>query len=183
MAFVPRWAILMAGNRDNIATHSFYVTIYARILADVIQWKGPMELVMWQALIHDADETITGDIIGPAKKQIIDQERADEYLYEQMELRMPGLLDLSERLPYGEREYAEANRIVDAADKLDALLYLITEQRLGNTVVPRTIESLMPILEGAWHNMPADPIVLQQTWQTVMVPSINEHYRCGGTGL
>jgi len=183
MAFVPRWAILMAGNRDNVAAHSFYVTIYSRIMADVIGWKGPMDYLMWQALIHDADETITGDVIGPAKKHVIDEEKAANFIYEQMEEKMPSILDLSERMEATDAQHDEAIRIVHCADKLDAILFLIGQHRMGNRVVEYCIEKGMTSLEGSWRDLPAEEGKLSMLWQTTVLPSIKAHYTEGGRGI
>lgn len=183
LAFVGRWNILMAGNRDNVAQHSYYVTVYSRVIADVIQWKGPMDYVMWQALMHDADEAITGDIIGPAKKQIIDEEKAADFLNDQMEAKMGGLIDLAEHMEVTDVQHDEATRIVHAADKLDALLYLIGEHRMGNRVVEYCIQHGTRAVEGAWRNLPATKETLDITWQTVILPSISDHYNEGGRGI
>lgn len=183
MAFVPRWAILMAGDRDNVATHSFYVTLYSRIVADIIKWQGPMDYVMWQALIHDADETITGDVIGPAKKHIVDEDKAREFIDSQMEEKMPGIIDLSERMEATDVQHDEAIRIVHVADKLDAVLFLIGQHRMGNKVVDYCIEKGTKSLEGAWRDLPADEGLLSMTWQTVALPAIKAHYSEGGRGI
>ena len=85
LAFVPRWSILMSNYVDNVAQHSFYVTLYTRIVADIIRWQGPMDYLMVQALVHDADEAITADIAGPAKKHLLDEEKAREFIDSQMD--------------------------------------------------------------------------------------------------
>lgn len=183
MAFVPRWGILMSIRPENVAAHSFYVTYYTRAIADIIEWKGPLDYAMWKALIHDADETITADIAGPSKKHIIDEEKAQEFIDVHMNQKMPGMLDMDDRMVTTDEEHDEALRIVHCADKLDALLYLIGEYRMGNRVVEYCIKGGEAALEGAWRNLPGDECKLSMLWQTTIIPAIKEHYTKGGMGV
>lgn len=183
LAYVPRWSILMAHNVDNVAQHSYYVTLYTRIVADIIKWKGPMDYAMWMALIHDADEAITSDIPGPAKKHLLDPDKSQEFIDSQMEEKMLGIVDLTERMEVTDQQHDEAVRIVLVADKLDAVLFLVGQFRMGNKIAEHCIEKGTKSLEGAWRDLPAEEGVLSMTWQTVALPSIKAHYTEGGRGI
>ena len=76
----------------------------------------------------------------------------------------------------------EADAIVHAADKLDAVLFLIMNQRMGNSFVEPALLGGMKSLEGSWRALPVSKDVLDRTWQTVMLPAIEEHKVRGGRG-
>lgn len=183
LRFVPRWCIMATNGRDTVAAHTFYVMTYARIVADLIEWKGPIDYVYWQAAMHDVDETISGDIPGPAKKHIVDEAKSEPFLFDKMDEKFPGMLDLSEKIITDGNWSREADQIVAVADKLDALLYLVGESRLGNSCVDKALDGNMKSLEGAWRSLPAPIQLLDSLWQTVVTPSIKAHYSEGGRGV
>lgn len=184
MAFVPRWPIMMTSIPDNLATHSYYVTVYSYAIAETIGWKGPRDYLMLEALLHDNDETITGDITGPVKQAIMDVEKAGDILYDMTNYRMGKLIDtfydFQERLL--PETVNEAERIRHVADKLDAILFLIVNKRMGNTTVNIALDVGIKSIEAAWRSLPAPKEVLDRTWQTIMIPSIEAHYVKGGRG-
>lgn len=183
--FVPRWAIVHTMNKDTVANHSYFVIVYSRIIAHVIGWTGPMDVLMWQAAAHDLDETITGDIVSPVKKEIIDKNRMTAYVERKMMSRLGFIMDLSNQM----EQYVSANqqdeidRIIGVADRLDAVLYLILEERIGNRVVDVLIKETISRLEEAWHLLPAPRVDLRGAWQQQVVPAIEAHRTQGGRGL
>ncbi len=184
-AFVPRWSIVWQVNRDNVASHSFYVALYASLICDILRWPGSRAHVMMLALTHDIDETITGDIVGPFKSRIVDVERCEDFVNPFMLSRfgsvVTSICQLEDDLTATEID--EAERIVHAADKLDAVLHLMVEKRMGNSVVDRVITGGLLALEGAWRNLPGDAEELSASWQTVVLPSINAHKTEAGCGV
>lgn len=184
-AFVPRWSIVWTLNRDTVASHSFYVALYSYLIAETLGWDGPRDYVMLRALTHDVDETITGDIVGPVKSRIVDQERAEDFVNPFMLSRMGFLVNALYACEDGLSpiQVDEADRIVHAADKLDALLHLMVDKRMGNSVIDKVIEKGKLALEGAWRGLPGDPAMLSATWQTVVLPSISAHATEGGCGV
>lgn len=183
MAIVPRWCIVATTLKDNVATHTCFVAIYSYLIAEVIGWKGPRDYLLMNALMHDNDETITGDITGPVKSIVTDG-AAEQFLMEKTEERMGGLVEAFYNLEdsISGLWIPEADTIVTAADKLDALLFLVLNKRMGNTLVDPALKGGMISLEGAWRKLPADKEILDKTWQTVMLPSIDEHYERGARG-
>lgn len=183
LAIIPRWCIVATTLRDNVASHSYYVTIYSRSIAELIGWKGNREYLMMAALLHDQDESITGDITGPVK-DIVTSSDAAEFLYDKSMERMGGLLenfhDLEDSLPSHEAD--EANAIVHVADKLDAVLFLLMNERMGNTFGGPAIAGGMKSIEGAWRKLPAPREVLDKTYQTDLLPAIMEHRSRGARG-
>lgn len=185
MSTVPRWSIVHTLTRDTVANHSFYVTFYTHAIAKLIAWRGDLAGVMLRALLHDAEETITGDIVSPVKDAIIDNGRAESYIQTKLEERMPFVVeDLDEQAGReGEDLDDEGWRIVQAADKIDALIFLLTERRLGNGVIAPHLPRAWARAEARWRALPADESVLDELWNTVVVPAIKDHETNGGAGL
>lgn len=175
---VPRWSIIWTLTRDSVANHSFFVTFYAREIAVLIEWQGYLDDLMYMALVHDLEETATGDVVSTVKAEIIDDKRAAAYIDRKMRERMPFVADDMEAMGS-----EEIKRIIKAADKLDALIFLMVERRLGNGVIAPHLPSAHAKFEAAWRNLPADKDKLDELWNTCMVPAIKEHEVAGGFGI
>lgn len=183
MAFVPRWCILATTVKDNVATHSFFVTVYSYMIAETIKWAGNRDYLMMAALMHDNDETITGDITGPVKSLLVNPD-SEDFLTEKTYERMGGLVEAFHELEDKQHPLSlkEVNDIVMAADKLDAVLFLILNKRMGNTLVEPALFGGIKSLEGAWRKLPASKEVLDRTWATVVLPSLQDHRERGARG-
>lgn len=185
LSFVPRWSIVATVNKDQVASHSYYVTLYAYLVAKLIKWEGSKTYLMLAALTHDLDETITGDIVSPVKKEIIDQERCDSFVDTLMLDRFGSIVDdlvvLEEKMKI--KYFEEASAIIKVADRMDALFFLIWEQRMGNTIVEPLRRRAQSLLEGAWRALPADEESLSRTWQVYVLNSIKDHENEGGRGV
>lgn len=185
MAIVPRWSIVFTTQKDTVANHSYFVAIYAHMIGRVIKWEGPKTFLMFAALMHDIEEVITGDLVSPIKSHILDEERMAEYVDAKIFERLSGLAnehaDLQEACKV--RHIEEVEAIVKAADRLDALLFLIMEERRGNTVISGLVRDAFTRLEGAWRDLPAEPNHLDFTWNTMVLPAIEAHKSEGGRGL
>lgn len=184
LSVVPRWSIVWILTNDSVANHSYFVTFYAREIAKLIDWSGDLGDLMYRALVHDAEESISGDIIGPAKDEMLDNERAKRYLHDQMRLRMPFVpVNLDIMRAFDPVEDDEAWRIVKAADKMDALIFTIIEQRLGNNFISQHMPRAWTRFEEKWRALPAGAPLLDNLWNDTIVPAMNEHLSNGGTGL
>jgi 5'-deoxynucleotidase YfbR-like HD superfamily hydrolase len=186
---VPRWSVVWTLMRDSVANHSYYVAIYSRKIAQLLDWTGNWSMLMFLALVHDLDETITGDMVSPVKSQIIDADRAADYINLKMEERLPDIMrevnsmtDCQNNLAK-QRTVDECWLIIKAADRLDALLFLIGEQRMGNGVVAPRIIDAQARFYASWMDLPKAKTELQEIWQTVILPVIKEHENQGGHGV
>lgn len=183
---VPRWSIVWTLTRDTLSNHSFFVALYANQIARMIEWNGPVAMVLWRGLTHDLDETITGDIVAPVKKEIVDTDRAQGYILGQMQERMATVIDQNtEWMDYDmhdDKRWKEAGRIVKAADRLDALLFLTVEKRMGNGVVAPRIPEVYEGLRASWQELPADSKKLAALWIEVK-DAVTEHATSGGFGV
>lgn len=185
-SIVPRWSIVWTLNKDYVSNHSFFVTMYAVSIARLIGWKGPLDMLMYEALIHDLDETITGDIVSPVKKEILDKAKAATYVQKFMEKRLYYILRTYDWIftdkAVGTTLYG-MDLIVKAADRLDALLFLIVEQRLGNTVIGPRIPDALQQLKDAWWQLPGLSQHVLSAWENEVLPSIEAHKAEGGFGV
>ena len=184
-AFVSRWNIMWSNIRSDIAQHSFFAAWYSYMITKVIKWRGPVDYLLLSALAHDLGETITADLIGPAKKHIIDEEKATAWIESKMAERMGQLwveYCVAEN-NMSDKVFEDVEKITKAADLLDAVLHLKVEKRLGNTCTEYADKILMAQLESKWRELPADPDMLSETWQTVVLPAIRAHETEGGKGV
>lgn len=185
MAIVPRWSIVHVTQKDTVANHSYFVAVYAHMVARVIGWEGPRDLLMFSALLHDLDETVTGDLVGPIKDYILDRDRMDDFVDKKIMDRFGSLvneyswMESSHRV----RQVEEVDLIIKAADRLDAVLFLVMEQRRGNATVIDLVVSATNRLEASWRDLPANRELIDLTWQTVVLPSIASHRDNGGKGI
>jgi 5'-deoxynucleotidase len=187
MSVVPRWSVVWTLTRDNLTNHSYYVAMYSYSIAKLINWQGDAGALLFRALTHDCEETVTGDLVSPVKSEILDDERAARFIDLKMNERLPYIvreLELLERNDdVGDDDTNEAWRIIKAADRLDALLFLITERRLGNQVISSHIPRSLIQTEAAFRALPAPPDELDKLWNTYMTPAIKEHEISGGMGI
>lgn len=195
-AIIPRWSVVWTLNKDTVSNHSFYVTMYAYHIAKLIRWNGDMSVLMYAALVHDLDEVVTGDIVSPVKRAIIDEKISGPYILDKMTERMPIImkeLDTVYERNKGSSKDEEINAIVKAADRLDALLFLVIEQRMGNRHVFARCGDALERLEEAWMKLPFSYQMgetsqmgetrLSALWADVVLPSIKAHGQYGGSGV
>lgn len=185
MSIVPRWSIVHVTQKDTVANHSYYVTLYSYMIARTVKWEGKIDHLMFTALLHDLDESVTGDIVGPIKEYIIDQDKMNDFLDRKITDRFGALAQetawLESTMKLGELEEAEA--IVKAADRLDAVFFLLMEERRGNTTISPLVRDATNRLEGAWRELPAEKSVIDFTWHTSVLPAIELHKSEGGRGV
>lgn len=188
-AVVPRWTVVRTLNRDNIAIHSYFVTFYALQVARLIGWAGPVSDLMFVAMMHDMEETITGDQVSPVKREIIDENKAAKYISDQMKARLP-LIELQLDDIMGGMWGTSIERIIKVADKVDACIFLITEQRMGNTVLEPLFNDAVKNLRQAWEDLGKEVYEgdeqlqnHEETWLREVWPAIQVHWKHGGVGV
>lgn len=144
MATVPRWCIIRTIRQQNLAEHSYFVTLALYDLMEHIAEKAPSfypapiaraELLKL-AMLHDYSETITGDITGPVKSQILDPEKTAAFIFEQENARLGFSPTASIAALPPEQKF-----MLKIADWLESALFLRDEIKLGNHGVTRLYES------------------------------------------
>lgn len=192
-SIVQRWSIVRTLNPDSVANHSFYVSFYALQIARLVEWPGPYADLTFAALMHDVEETFTSDIISPVKKQIVDPAALANFIDEQMKERLP-LLGAQIEAIYDSMWGESIERIIKVADKVDAVVFLILEQRMGNTVLEPLYRDALENLVVAWHELGvelhgselhqgAEGDAHRVLWNDQIYPALQAHWKNGGVGI
>lgn len=186
---VKRWSIARLLYKDSVAEHSFYVTFYALQIARLVGWTGPYADLTFAALMDDVEETFTSDIVSPVKRQIVDEGAMANFISEQMKLRLPlieGQLDAI----YDSKWVDSIRCIIKVADKIDAAIHLILEQRIGNAVIKPLFDDVMGNAVVAWYDLGVE-LYIEETdrdkhrdlWNDQVYPALQAHWRYGGVGI
>lgn len=147
---IIRFSAQMRLKDESVSEHSFHTALYAMILADleerVFKNKVDKEKVLKTALLHDLEECLTGDIIYNFK-------HTEKTLTEQIKKMSKKFLeDLMKKLPKeisGDYMSLWQNskdtqkiegKIIEAADKLEGLIYSLNEFSLGNKAFGKIIK-------------------------------------------
>ena len=168
---VERFSVYKCHFREDVAQHSYLTALYAMILADLERRRGrkvDVEKLLRIALLHDAEESRTGDIHHPFKHQdpaftkTID-DRALKWFNDLM-LGLPDSL-ANEYIEVRRAEQSDSTEavLVKAADKLEALLWAYEEQLLGNEHVrnARIVEDILSKLDRI--NLPCVKAIVNET--------------------
>jgi len=175
---VQRWSIVRTFQPDSVSNHSFFVTFYALQVARLVNWAGPYADLSFAALLHDAEEVFISDIISPVKHAILDDGKYANYVSEQMKLRLP-LVEAQLGAIHDSRWGSNIERIIKVADKVDAMIFLTIEQRMGNTVLAPLWQDARENLWQAWVDLAVE-INMQsehsiQVWDDEIWPAIQAH--------
>lgn len=128
VALVKRWGIVPTHADQELASHSWFVTVYANDLCLVLGVTDEVRLdVLKAALGHDIDEIFTCDVPGPHKKHVMIQN--SNWLHKAMEKVFPRRAD---RWGVKLDNAILVKAIVKVADILESVLFLIEEGRMGN---------------------------------------------------
>lgn len=166
LATVPRWVTARVIHRQNIAEHSCMVAIYADQIAGWLGWDGDYGKLLRWALWHDAEETISGDMPGPTKRQVVDRKAFNAYMNAKMSQRFP------------EMEWIEPaddiKVIVKVADLLDELFYMLTEKQMGNGALETLISNTTRNLSEAVDKMPVNDQMKSILWGHIL-KAVDDH--------
>ncbi len=150
MSFVPRWSIVRKIKDQNIAEHSFFVVLYASQLCDLLQLSEETTLtVLTAAIYHDTDETFTGDIPGPSKREMVDATKSEAFASRSMKARFGSAALLN----FLSAKAEPARSIIKCADLIDECMYLATEYQMGNVTMRGALDNARQRLEQAIKNM------------------------------
>ncbi|MFC1789560.1 YfbR-like 5'-deoxynucleotidase [Patescibacteria group bacterium] len=142
---------------QSVSEHSFHVSLYAMILADmeekIFGKKINKEKVLKSAMLHDLEECLTGDIIHSFKytdknlKEDIEKV-GEKYLMELLN-GLPGKIsgDYAKSWKISREGKTIEGKIVEAADKLEGLFYALDEFSLGNKAFHKMIKAYLNLLE------------------------------------
>ena len=129
MNHVIRWNMHVCLRKENIAEHSMWVATFAAILAPAADRNA----LVFAAVTHDYEESITGDLPALVKRATPDWDstvkRAEAELFraavgpEEREIQDAFI---------AARHLAETNPVVKIADLFSALMFARMENELGN---------------------------------------------------
>jgi len=117
---VDRWQIIPTIRNQNLAEHSFMVTMIAQDLGDnILEDCNRLSLIM-AALTHDLTEQMTGDIATPVKERI--KNTAGKDIFDKIDQEIDSNIY---RLKKNLRP--EEKIILKLADLIDAVRFLLDE--------------------------------------------------------
>lgn len=181
LAWVPRWTNTRVARRQSVAEHSWFVTIYAEIVAVQIGWymedtdnDGNLtglrrSALLHYALWHDVEERVTGDMPGPGKRTFVNIDIHRRWVWSYMS-KMFG----NQIANCMENQNLEVMSILRVANRLDEVFFLADETSMGNRHVTHLAEYCFRKLKEAWFELPAPEAVLLAEWETVRM-AVEEH--------
>ncbi len=139
MKYISRWSLMRNTRTENLAEHSFHVSVLAHALAvisrDVYGNDINPDRAASAALYHDMPEILTGDLPTPIKYYGADIKSAYKKIEEEAEEKLLGTLDKKIRggvAAAAKCEDEKLSRLIKAADKLDAYIKCLEEKNAGN---------------------------------------------------
>jgi len=142
----------------SVAQHSFYISLYAMVFAHLENDRMKnnyynMELLLQKALVHDLEESETGDILFPLHDENPDFKKRLDYIRNECVTHK-----LFEELPEHTRmKFKEAwktakdnspeGQLVACMDKFEILMYAVSEIELGNKSFYEMADNAIAIIQ------------------------------------
>lgn len=146
MSFMKRFNNEMHFHDENVAEHSFYVSVFAMMLCDELAVSANMRrIIIEKAIIHDIHEVVISDV--PHNVKMIEPSILKFYTnYESKynAYHFASLVRLYDSLVLHDRQVCD--EVVTLADILSVIQYAQLEVSLGN-------KKFEKILEGAWDRV------------------------------
>lgn len=148
---------------ETVAAHVYFVSLYSLILADIAISNGQsvdVEKVLRYALLHDMEESSSGDIIRTFKVKmkeaykklsLIAVNRILHKLPSQIKLRYVDTWAIMEEHHQGRDIEIQ---IVNIADELAGIVYCIENECMGNKYFKTIRENYFKNLQAAVKNTP-----------------------------
>ena len=123
---------------EYVSTHSYYVALYGLIISKLLIKKGvkvDIEKVMTRALLHDLDESVSGDIIRIFREKLSSE--LESLCYEVMKGILKGLdKSVYEDLLWDWHQKFEdtEGQIVKLCDNIAGWIYCEEQIQMGNNI-------------------------------------------------
>ena len=147
MANVYRFSGLSLNAEYTIGEHSYRVACLAMSICDEYNSKNEIKVdtleVLRKALLHDLEETITGDMPSPVKKygNLREELRdASEHIMRDLILHDSPEPDYYLDLWINDKE-GMSGEVITVADKLEGLLVSFYEYKRGNKYIQDSLEN------------------------------------------
>lgn len=146
LRYIRRYSTSLVLHSENVAEHSYYVTLYALYVTawvnnqKVTEFKGKpvvdLEKVLIRAIIHDTDESISGDFQRPFKyssKKLTEMlKEAAQILIEKVFVSLTNMHNFNYFLSlqwHTDKDDTLEGKIIDFCDYLAVVSYLAMESR------------------------------------------------------
>lgn len=146
MSHVYRYSSVPTSRKENVAEHSWYVAFYAYLIGQDLQNQG-YEInfgeLLSKALVHDLDESMTGDFLRYVKYGHPDLKRALDEVSVTMINKMGYALRSGGKAI--KQHWSEAKShdiegdIIQVADLARVMSYVLEEVKMGNLHVSHII--------------------------------------------
>lgn len=146
---------------ESVAEHSFSTALYVLVIGEDLRDQGQVidvELAVKRALLHDIEESHSGDFIrsfkhsNPILKNAIEQASEKFALQLFKEMSPQGAHKLV-KLWASAKDSSKEGRLTEFADFLSVLSYVIREVRMGNrSILAENLESLDAYVQKFWHD-------------------------------
>ena len=168
----------------NVAEHSYYVALYAMLLADLENKKikehciannlkqlstrfYDIKALTKKALIHDLEEVITGDILYPLKNQspakAILNKVISHYVKTELFHELPETTSLMYiKLWHDSKDETKEGQLIAAMDKFEILIYALTEFELGNKAFKEMFNTAYEILRKDFKQIATLQLILNE---------------------
>lgn len=153
LRYVERFSTVRVFRKENVAEHSYYTALYTMFICDWVNDKTPLGpdkgLALSKALMHDIEESFTGDMPRPFKHSSREISLGMALPIEKKTMEVLVSLDLKNRraptycywFQAKDKERPEG-RIVAFADFLAVLAYLLTEVQYGSYTIQEHIQGM-----------------------------------------
>jgi len=141
MKYINRWGLMRNTRYETLSEHSFEVAVTAHALAmiknEIFGGSLNADRAAVLALYHDAPEILTGDMPTPVKYYNAQTKRAYDEVEQTSVNRLMEMLPEELKAPYEtiltkREEDAYLWQLVKAADRINALVKCIEEEKSGN---------------------------------------------------
>lgn len=139
MKYITRWGLMRNSRYENLKEHSFDVALIAHGIAMIGNgYYGKnydVDRIAMCAMLHDANEAITGDMPTPIKYGNDAIMKAYKELESQAKKKILSMLPTELEKEYSGYMYVsdkDEKTIIKAADKISAYIKCIEEQKAGN---------------------------------------------------
>ena len=157
LRWIRRWGLMRNAIEEDVATHSWEVSILAHALASIRRtcFGGEInpDTVAAVALYHDAAEVITGDMPTPVKYYSSVMRNAFADVEDKAQKELLDLLPDALRTSFDgylreDKWEPQTRELVKAADRLAALLKCEAELRAGNSEFEQAAAQIRERLES-----------------------------------
>lgn len=169
MKYINRWALMRNEHHENLAEHSFEVSVIAHALTVIGNKRFGKNLDCERAaflgLYHDAPETLTGDMPTPVKYYSEEVRNAYKTVEDVACKNLVSMLPEEFRDEYiaafiPEENEKELWKYVKAADKISALIKCIEEKKAGNSEFVLAGESTVKAIKSL--NLPEAEVFISE---------------------